>query len=165
MQITVSADGWLTFDGERHVCALGWSGVVRDKREGDGGTPVGALPLRCVYYRADRLDRPITGLPLHEIARDDGWCDDPADANYNRPVKLPYPASTESLWRDDHRYDLIVPLGWNDDPPVPGQGSAIFLHVAPPEGRPTAGCVGLPVDTLLRLIARCDPTTVMYITH
>lgn len=165
MDISVSADGWLTFAGERHPCALGWSGVVSDKREGDGGTPVGRLPLRCLYYRADRLHRPATGLSVYQIASDDGWCDAPDDPNYNRPVTLPYPASAESLWREDHRYDLIVPLGWNDDPPVPGRGSAIFLHVAPPEGRPTAGCVGLPVDVLLRLVALCDPATTLTVSR
>lgn len=165
MDISVSADGWLTFVGERHPCALGWSGVVSDKREGDGGTPVGRLPMRCLYYRADRLHRPTTGLPVNQIAADDGWCDAPDDPNYNRPVTLPYPASAESLWREDHRYDLIVPLGWNDDPPVPGRGSAIFLHVAPPEGRPTAGCVGLPVDVLLRLVALCDPATTLTVSR
>lgn len=161
MQITVTADGWLNFAGERHVCALGRAGVVADKREGDWGTPVGTMPLRCVYFRPDRLPRPDTALPVHAVGPSDGWCDDPADANYNRPVKLPYPASAEPLWRDDHRYDLIVPLGWNDDPPVPGCGSAIFLHVAPPEGRPTAGCIGLPVAVLLRLLTLCDRDSVL----
>src|SRR3546814_4591305 len=71
-------------------------------------TPVGRWPLRRVLYRADRIARPVTVLPCQPIAPDDGWCDDPADPAYNRPVRLPYPARHERLTRDDHLYDLVV---------------------------------------------------------
>ncbi len=53
------------------------------------------------------------------------------------------------LWRADHVYDLIVPLGYNDDPVVPGKGSAIFMHVAKPDYAPTEGCVALALPDLL----------------
>jgi L,D-peptidoglycan transpeptidase YkuD (ErfK/YbiS/YcfS/YnhG family) len=115
------------------------------------------LPLRRLLYRADRLARPRTALESAPLRADDGWCDDPADANYNRPVRRPYPASHEALWRDDGLYDLIVVLGHNDDPVVAGAGSAVFLHVAPPLYGPTAGCVALAVDDLLTLLAACGP--------
>ena len=73
---------------------------------------------------------PSRRLPLRAIRKDDGWCDAPDDPNYNRLVKLPYPASAETMWREDHLYDLVAVLGYNDDPVVPGKGSAIFLHLA-----------------------------------
>ncbi|MEO5375184.1 MAG: L,D-transpeptidase family protein [Alphaproteobacteria bacterium] len=157
MEITVHADGRLTWEGRTVRCALGWGGVVGDKREGDGGTPVGRLALRRVLYRADRIPPPRTGLPLSVIERHDGWCDDPDDAAYNRPVILPHPARHEELWRADGVYDVIVVLGHNDDPVIPGRGSAIFLHVARPGYEPTEGCVALALGDLLALLAACAP--------
>ena len=136
---------------------MGWGGVARHKREGDGVTPVGAWPMRCLLYRADRGARPQTQLPTSEIRPEDGWCDDPADPAYNRPVKLPYPGRHERLWREDEIYDFIVVLGYNDDPVVPGLGSAIFLHVARPDFSPTEGCVALARADLERFLSQAGP--------
>ncbi len=138
-------------------CALGRSGIRRDKREGDGATPAGRFPLRRVLYRADRLPRPETALDVAAISPEDGWCDDPDDPLYNRPVRLPYPGRHERLWRRDGLYDVIVVLGHNDAPPVPGAGSAIFLHVAAPDYAPTEGCIALARDDLLKVLAECAP--------
>jgi L,D-peptidoglycan transpeptidase YkuD (ErfK/YbiS/YcfS/YnhG family) len=157
MDINVSADGWLDWRGRRLRCALGRSGVVTDKHEGDGGTPIGCWELRRMLYRPDRLAPPLTALPLTEIAADDGWCDDPGHADYNRPVALPHPARCEKMWRDDGLYDVVVVLGHNDDPPVPGAGSAIFLHVAKPDYGPTEGCVALALPDLLMVLAEVGP--------
>src|SRR5512147_2461712 len=100
--------------GERSFpCALGRSGLVADKREGDGGTPIGRFAFRRLLYRADRIAHVETRLPALHIERDDGWCDDPADAAYNKPVHLPYPARHELLWLDSNLYDLIVIIGHN----------------------------------------------------
>lgn len=141
-------------------CALGRAGVRADKREGDGATPAGTFALRRLWYRADRLDAPaIRGLAVRPIGRDDGWCDDPQSAEYNRPVSLPHPARHERLWRDDALYDLMVELGYNDGPIVPGAGSAIFLHVARSDYGPTEGCIALARGDLLRLLAEVGPET------
>jgi L,D-peptidoglycan transpeptidase YkuD (ErfK/YbiS/YcfS/YnhG family) len=140
-------------------CALGRSGVTRAKREGDGASPAGTWPLRHVLFRPDRLDRPVTALAAYALSPTDGWCDDPADRRYNRPVQLPYAASAEALWRDDGLYDLLVVLGYNDDPPRPGLGSAIFFHLAAPDLAPTAGCVAVQRADMLWLLSRCGPGT------
>lgn len=137
-------------------CALGWGGVSVQKREGDGATPAGAFVMRRVLYRPDREPPPQTRLPCLAIKPSDGWCDAPGDPAYNRPVHLPYPASAEELWRADHVYDLIVVLGYNDDPVVPGQGSAIFLHLATPDYGATAGCVALAHADLLAVLGAAD---------
>ena len=141
------------------ACALGRSGVTRRKREGDGASPVGVWPLRLVLYRPDRIDRPVTKLDVQPISPADGWCDDPADPRYNRPVPLPYGASAEALWRDDGLYDLVVVLGYNDDPPRAGLGSAIFFHLATPDFAPTAGCIAVTRTGMLQLLPRCGPET------
>ena len=155
MIFTAYSDGRLTLGDRAVPCALGRSGVIAaaDKREGDGATPLGLWRLRRVLYRPDLGDAPVTALPSAPIATDDGWCDAPHDRAYNRQVKLPYPASCERLWRDDRLYDLVCVLGHNDDPPVPGLGSAIFLHVAKEDYAPTEGCVALHRRDLQALLA------------
>jgi L,D-peptidoglycan transpeptidase YkuD (ErfK/YbiS/YcfS/YnhG family) len=134
-------------------CALGRSGRRVGKREGDGATPIGRFALREVFYRGDRVARPRSSLPVTALKATDGWCDDARDRNYNRRVRHPYPGSAERLWRDDHLYDLIVVLGYNDGPRVKGRGSAIFMHVAAPGLKPTQGCIALERRHLMRLIA------------
>jgi L,D-peptidoglycan transpeptidase YkuD (ErfK/YbiS/YcfS/YnhG family) len=157
MEFVVHPDGRLVVDGRTLRCALGRGGVRTDKREGDGGTPVGRFPLRRVLFREDRLARPSTRLPAAPIAPDDGWCDDPADPAYNRPVRLPFAPSHERLWREDALYDVILVIGHNDDPPAPGLGSAVFVHVARPDWGPTEGCVALALPDLLGLLAAAGP--------
>lgn len=144
-------------------CALGRAGLVRDKREGDGGTPVGRFVPLAAAWRADRLRRPSTALPLAPIDAGDGWCDAPRDRNYNRPVRLPYPASAERMARPDALYDIVVDLSANRRPIRKGRGSAIFLHVAAPDFSPTAGCIALERRTLVRLLARLSPRTVFVV--
>lgn len=134
--------------------ALGRSGRRAIKREGDGATPIGRWMLRRILYRADRLSRPRTGLPIRPIRPDDGWCDAAGDPLYNRPVQHPYGASAERLWREDGLYDIIGVLSHNERPRVRGGGSAIFLHVARPGLSPTEGCVAVPLATLIRLLGR-----------
>ncbi len=138
-------------------CAIGPAGIAVKAAEGDGITPLGIFPLRNVFYRADRITRPETILSVRAIAKDDGWCDAPDDGNYNRPVKLPYPASAEALWREDHVYDLVAVIGFNDAPVAAGRGSAIFLHLAKPGYPPTAGCVALAEEDLRAALAQLQP--------
>ena len=159
MNYVATADGWLKVGEARVRCALGPAGVVPavDKREGDGASPAGVWPIRRVLYRPDRGRAPATALPVAAIAPDDGWCDAPDDPAYNRPVKLPYPASAERMWRDDHLYDLVVVLGHNDDPPKPGLGSAIFLHLAKPDYAPTHGCMAVARADLEALLRDAKP--------
>ena len=141
-------DGRLEFGGRVLRAALGRGGVRADKQEGDGATPAGLLPLRRVLYRADRVAVPRAGVPREPIGPEDGWCDDPGHADYNRQVRLPHGGHCEALWRADGVYDLIGVLGWNDAPVERGRGSAIFLHVAREGFAPTEGCIALPAAEL-----------------
>ena len=124
-------------------CALGRSGIITQKREGDGATPRGKLRAVAVYFRLDRLPLRHFGLPAKPITKHDGWCDDPRYRRYNRPVQLPSSWSHEALWRDDHLYDIIIETSWNRRPAVRGRGSAIFIHLARPGFLPTEGCIAL----------------------
>ncbi len=146
--------GFLSWSGRRFACSLGKGGIRTTKIEGDGASPVGRFAFRRVFWRPDRVERPATALPATAIDPSMGWCDDPGHPDYNRFVTLPHPASCERLWRDDGIYDVIVVLGHNDDPPVPGLGSAIFLHLRRPDGGPTLGCVALSLEDLTALLAQ-----------
>ncbi len=159
MIFTAMSDGRFELSGRWTRCALGKNGVrpAEDKREGDGASPLGTWAIRRVLYRPDRGPVPVTALPVTALTPDDGWCDAPADPLYNQPVPLPYPASHEVLWREDGVYDLIVILGHNDDPPVPGMGSAIFLHLARPGFTGTEGCIALTRPDLEALLALARP--------
>jgi len=148
----VSADGLPPLP-----CALGAAGITHRKREGDHATPAGVLPLREVMWRPDRLPPPRTVLPHRSIAESDGWCDDPASPDYNRPVRLPIHASAETLWRDDRLYDILIVLGHNDAPPRPGLGSAIFLHLERPDKGPTEGCIAVSLAHMRRLLGWLRP--------
>ncbi|WP_367159984.1 L,D-transpeptidase family protein [Kozakia baliensis] len=152
LQARGDGNGLLSFQREQFVVSIGAGGIRADKQEGDHATPVGLLPLRHVLYRADRVLKPRTALPCAPIAPNDGWCDDPTYADYNKAVTLPYPGRHESLWRDDHSYDLIAVLGWNDSPPERGRGSAIFLHL-PTQSGVTEGCIALPEPQWRHLLA------------
>ncbi len=148
----LTPDGRLRFQGQDFRATFGRAGISGQKQEGDGATPAGLLPLRRILYRADRIPRPVTKLPTEPLAQTDGWCDDPAHRDYNRQVVLPHEARHEELWRRDTLYDLIGVLGWNDSPPVKNRGSAIFLHIARPDGGPTEGCIALDLRDLQRVL-------------
>jgi L,D-peptidoglycan transpeptidase YkuD (ErfK/YbiS/YcfS/YnhG family) len=136
--------------------ALGRGGIRALKREGDGGTPLGRFPVRQVLYRADRVQRPHTQLPVQAIRDDAGWCEDAADRNYNRLVKLSPRSKADRLKREDHLYDLVLVLGHNDRPRIKGRGSAIFVHLARPGLAPTAGCIALSRHDLVMLLAEAS---------
>ncbi|MGB0681342.1 MAG: L,D-transpeptidase family protein [Magnetovibrionaceae bacterium] len=159
MDLFVSPDGRVTANGQSYACALGRGGIGQKEREGDGITPLGCYPLREVFFRPDRLEKPATGLPVRGLQAADGWCDDPGHPAYNKRISKPFSASHEDLWREDHLYDLIVVVGFNDDPIVPAAGSAIFIHLARPDFSPTEGCVALRRVDLLALLGLLDPTS------
>ena len=149
----VASSPILQIGGLRAPVTFGAGGIRRDKQEGDHATPAALLTLRRVLYRADRGPAPACAVAREALAPDDGWCDDPGHADYNRLVRLPHPGRHERLWREDRLYDIVGVLGWNDDPVVRGRGSAIFLHTASPDGRPTEGCVALQADLLRQVLA------------
>ena len=139
--------------------ALGRGGIIADKREGDGGTPRGVFHPVRLWWRADRHPRPPTRLPVQPIRAADGWCEDPDDRRYNRPVRLDAASHADRLTREDHLYDFIIEIDHNARPRIARRGSAVFLHLARPGFAPTAGCVAMTKSNMLRLLARIDRRT------
>lgn len=153
MSLTIHPDLYAEWNGRMLRCAVGHSGFSANKREGDGTTPIGNFPVRDVLFRADRIAKPATKLSCRSLSEADGWCNDPADPHYNHLVTLPYAASHETMMRPDELYDLVVVLGYNDNPVIAGLGSAIFLHVAAPDFVPTEGCIALTLVNLQAIVA------------
>ena len=160
---TARTRGWLTAGPLRIPCALGPAGIVRRKREGDGGTPAGRFRLLWAFYRPDRK-RPVAGgLPMRALRRDAGWCEDPRSPCYNRPVRLPFALAVDSMWRADDLYDLTIVLDQNFTRRQKGGGSAIFFHLARPGLTPTAGCVAIKAADMRKLLPRLSRRAVMVI--
>jgi len=144
-------------------CVIGKNGVTNHKEEGDMKTPLGTFALREVFYRADRVGDIQTSLKKTMITPDLGWCDSPTHPCYNKLIKRPFLDSHEELYREDHLYDIVVVVGYNDDPIIPGKGSAIFLHLLLEQSEGTAGCVAFHKEDLLKIIDQCFPTSCVII--
>jgi L,D-peptidoglycan transpeptidase YkuD (ErfK/YbiS/YcfS/YnhG family) len=142
---------------------LGRSGILANKREGDGATPRGRFRLVRLWWRADRAVRPRTLLPVRHIAPDIAWCEDTADRRYNRAFRRSANEPGDRLWRSDRVYDLLIETDHNACPRVAGRGSGIFVHVCQPARTPTAGCVALQPGELRRLLARVGPKTRIWV--
>ncbi len=170
MKITVTApalatQGQLSFAGKNYACVLGRGGIISaaQKQEGDGATPAGIWPLRRVFYRPDKMAAPQTALPVVPINPSSGWCDDPTHQDYNTLINLPHPARHEQMWRIDDVYNLIIELGYNDQPIIPHKGSAIFMHLMQPQRTPTEGCVALSGADLLDIVQRLSADSIIEI--
>ncbi len=142
-------------------CALGRGGTTMLKREGDGATPLTRMRLLYGYFRGDRARSgpPGSRLAMTRIDPRDGWCDASGDRNYNRPVRLPYPASHERMEREDRLYDVCMVSDWNMRPAMRNRGSAIFFHIARPGFPPTEGCIAVSPQAMARILPLIGPRT------
>ena len=149
--------GLLACGDRTFACAIGRSGISVLKREGDGATPAGTHRIVAGYFRRDRMVPRREYAWLRPMPENLGWCDAPVDTNYNRPVRLPYPASHEIMQRSDRQYDVCLVLDWNLCTRSRNRGSAIFLHLTREEGGPTQGCVAVSPDRIRRLLSVIRP--------
>ena len=150
---------YLTFKDNKFQCSIGRSGFSENKKEGDGFTPVGTFYIDNIYYRADKIENLNTKIKKIIINESDGWCDDPIQKKYNQLIQFPCNFSAEKLYRDDSLYDLVCVLNYNNNPIIPGLGSAIFIHIAKDDYEPTEGCVALKQADLLYLLSLIDYNT------
>lgn len=150
-------------DGRAIPCAIGRTGMrpAALKREGDGATPIGRYRILRVWRRAERWRRQTPFWPENRIGPHDGWCEDPGDRRYNRPVKLAPGANHDRLAREDRLYDLVIEIDHNSRPRVAGRGSAVFVHLCRPGKTPTAGCVALEPCDLAKLLPRLSGDVVL----
>ncbi|MEX3011776.1 L,D-transpeptidase [Hoeflea sp. TYP-13] len=150
-------------DGLVFQAFLGRSGCTAFKAEGDGATPLARMRIAYGFYRADRVSLPQTRLPMIPVRADMGWCDAPDHPSYNRPVRLPFGASHEVLMRNDRLYDICLVLDWNISERRRHRGSAIFMHLTHPEGKPTEGCIAVSPSAMRRLLPLLRKGTVVQV--
>ena len=145
--------------------ALGKGAISAFKREGDGATPLGDLAVLSGFRKGGSLTAAPSAVALRGVGEFDDWGDAPAHGAYNRPVRLPFPASHETLLRADRLYDFVLVLDWNIRSRRRGKGSAIFLHVARPGYQPTEGCIALKRRDLIRLLPYLRKGTVFRVSR
>ena len=149
----------LIFDDFCFKCCIGKKGLSNKKIEGDKKTPIGQFSLGNLYYRQDRLEKPITKLKSIPINEKMGWCDDERDdKNYNKLIKIKRKIKHEKLFRRDYKYDLMIPINYNTKKIKLGKGSAIFLHLTK-KYKPTNGCVALNKKDFMILLKLINKKT------
>jgi len=157
--IKISKSGFLTLNRVKYKCSFGKNGFTKNKLEGDLKTPVGIFKFLNCYYRSDRTLKPLTYVPCIKIKKDMGWCDDPLSEDYNKPITLPSKFSHEKLYRKDNMYDIFLVINYNINPTKKFLGSAIFLHIANYNYKPTKGCVSISKKNLIYLLKNINTDT------
>jgi len=140
----------LIVDDFKFKCCIGKNGLKKRKIEGDKATPEGIFIINKLYYRADRVEKPIISLKTKIIKKNMGWCNDPKNKLYNKEIKINKLIKHEKLFRKDNKYDYFMVINYNQTKPVPFKGSAIFLHLTKTY-KPTAGCIAIKKNDFLVL--------------
>ena len=152
MTIFVKNKHTLQVDEFQFKCCIGKKGTTINKKEGDKKTPKGIFELGNLYFRKDRIRKPITSLKCLEIKKNMGWCNDINNPKkYNKLIKVNKESRHEKLKRKDYKYDLLIPIKYNFKKPIPGRGSCIFIHLTK-NYKPTAGCIALKKKDFLILL-------------
>ena len=150
--IIVKKSGYLIIKNFKFRCAVGKNGIKEKVNEGDYITPKGTFKILKIFYRADKIKKIFTKIPKIKIKKNMGWCDDPESKFYNKLIKTPIKDSYEKFYRKDNVYDIIIVLNYNMKPIIKGKGSAIFIHISKKNYHPTAGCIALRRDDLIKLL-------------
>ena len=158
MQIIITNKDTLLYDEFKFKCSIGKNGKTSKKIEGDNKTPKGSYALGPLYYRKDRLPKPLTKLKVIQIKKNFGWCDDIKSKFYNKPIKINNKIRHEKLYRKDKKYDLLIPIKYNSTKPKKNKGSAIFLHLTN-NYKKTQGCIAITKKDMLILLKLINKQT------
>ena len=149
----------LEIKGFKFKCCVGKNGTSVRKKEGDKKTPKGIFSIGNLYYRPDRIKKPITKLKKITIKENMGWCNDINNSKfYNKLIKINKKIKHEKLYRRDFKYNILIVIKYNFQKPIIPNGSCIFLHLTK-NYKPTAGCIALKEKDFLKLIKLITPNT------
>ena len=148
----------LIVDEFKFRCCIGKSGTKKSKIEGDNSTPKGIFTLGTLYYRKDRVKKPVTKLKTKIIKSNLGWCNDPKHVFYNKEINIQKKIRHEKLYRKDQKYDYFLVINYNIKKTLPNRGSAIFLHLTKNYNQ-TAGCIALKKNDFLILLKLINKKT------
>ena len=127
------------------------------KKERDGRAPAGVFRIGKIYTYDSKLPSGAE-FPFHQVTTADAWPDDPTHPDYNRHIRIPDPANPppwfekQKMRHGDSAYRWLIEVRHNSDPPVAGDGSAIFFHIRRGETRPTAGCTTMAESDIVRVM-------------
>ena len=159
MTIFVKNKHTLQIDEFKFKCCIGKNGSTKNKKEGDKKTPKGKFQIEHLYFRKDRLEKPLTSLKCIRIKKNMGWCNDVKSPKvYNKFFKIEKKIKHEKLNRKDYKYDLMIPIKYNFISPITGKGSCIFIHLTK-NYKPTAGCIGLKKKDFLIMLKLINRNT------
>ena len=159
MKITLKNKYTLKIDDFKFKCCIGKNGLKKNKIEGDKCTPKGIFKLGTLYYRKDRVKKPITSLNIKSIKRNMGWCNDLKSKKYNREITFPSTYSAEKLYLKKNIYDVFINIKYNYFPTIKGKGSAIFLHLCDKKYNPTKGCIALKKNDFFKILPLINKKT------
>ena len=159
MTIILKNKATLLFDDFIFKCSIGKLGLAKTKIEGDKKTPIGTFTLGNLFFRNDRNTKPLTKLKCFPIKKNMGWCDDSRSNKYNREITFPFKFSAEKLYRKDKIYDLFINIKYNYESVIKNKGSAIFLHIADKNYKPTKGCIALRKVDFLKILPLINKRT------
>ena len=151
MLITIKNKETLNIDDFTFKCSLGKNGINTQKKEGDKTTPRGSFSLGKLYYRADRVKKPITQINTRIINKRMGWCDDPKSSLYNKELIINDKVKHEKLFKNDNSYDYFIVINYNTKKIKRNKGSAIFIHLTK-NYKKTAGCIALNKKDFLIMV-------------
>ena len=163
MLIKLKNKAILTIDDFFFKFSIGKRGIKSKKKEGDKATPAGIFSLGQLYYRADRVNKPDTKIPLKIIKKNMGWCDNPQDKNYNKEIKITSNLGHEKLFKKNNAYDYLIVINYNTKKRIPNKGSAIFIHLTK-NYKATNGCIALRKKDFLILLKLINRKTKIKIT-
>ena len=163
MLITLKNKDTLVFKKFILRCSTGKNGIKVKKIEGDKSTPKGIFSIGKLYYRADRVEKPLTKISTKIIKKNMGWCDDSKSKYYNKEIKTNNKVRHEKLYRKDDSYDYLIIINYNTKKVVPYKGSAIFIHLTK-NYKKTAGCISLRKNDFLVLANILEKKTKIKIT-
>ena len=159
MTIFVKNKHTLQINEFKFKCCIGKNGLTKYKKEGDKKTPKGKFQIEHLYFRKDRLEKPLTSLKCVRIKKNMGWCNDVKSPKmYNKFFKIKKKIKYEKLNRKDYKYDLMIPIKYNFKSPITGKGSCIFIHLTK-NYKPTAGCIGLKKKDFLIMLKLINKNT------
>ncbi len=160
MIIIIKNKDTLLVDDFKFKCSVGKKGFSKKKIEGDLSTPKGKYNLGNIYYRPDRVQKPLSKLKSIPIKKNMGWCDDSSSKFYNKLIKIKkrHKIKYEKLYRKDNKYDFFILIKYNYKKPVKFKGSAIFLHLTK-NYLPTKGCIAINKKDFLILIKLINKKT------
>ena len=151
MLIILKNKDTLVVDDFTFKCCIGQKGLTYKKIEGDKKTPRGIFSLGSLFYRKDRNKKPLTKIKTISITKQMGWCDEVNHFKYNRLIRINKKIKHEKIFRNDHKYDFLIPINYNSIKPKKNKGSAIFLHLTK-NYKKTLGCVALKKNDFLILL-------------